>query len=291
VVVTYVPDNTLRRGYLSLVRDIWRELRDNRFLTSQLFIRDLYAFYKQSLLGVFWVFLVPLVTVGSFVLLRSSGVVAVGTISTPYPIYAVLGLAFWQLFSQGLVAGASSLVAGGDLVARIAFSRKSLVLASMGRAVISFVILIAVAVLLFAYYAATGAAVPLHALGLLSPLAMVPLLLLTVGLSFYLALINGIVRDVATVLAMLLTFVMLLTPVLYERPQANPNADWLSGLGASITTFNPLYYLVVGPRDLILRGELVEPTGFWISSAASAFVFLFGIVSFHLSETRITERI
>jgi lipopolysaccharide transport system permease protein len=288
-VTTYLPDNSLRKGHLSLWRDIVVELRDTRWLTYQLFKRDLAAFYKQSLLGGLWLIAVPLVTVGTFVVLSGSGVVSVGRMDAPYPIFAVLGVAVWQLFAQGLVAAANSLVQGGEMLSRINFSKKSLVLGSMGRAVVSFAVLAALALGLFIFYAASNHYHYAPSLALLwLPLSLVPTLLLTLGLGFYLALLNGVMRDIGNVLAMLLTFLMLLTPVLYERPNAGGG---MAGMLAAFTEYNPLYYLVAAPRELVLLGTVNELTGFGISSAVSLVVFLLALLSFHLTETRIAERI
>lgn len=276
---------------MSLLRDIVEELSSTRWLTYQLFRRDLFAFYKQSLLGVFWVVFVPLVTVGTFIVLKGSGVVAVGQIEAPYPVYAAIGIAIWQLFSQGLVAGANSLVAGGEMITRINFSKKSLVIASMGRTLVSFLVVVVLFVILLVYYAFNGWTLPFRATLFLVPFTLIPIFLITLGLSFYLALINGVVRDVGTMLSMLLTFLMLLTPVLYERPKIGPDAGQLARLLDWITEYNPLNYLVTGPRELLLNGSMSEPAAFWASAACSIALFLVSVVGFHLTETRIAERI
>lgn len=290
-VTSYLPDNSLRNGYLSLLGDIVRELVSNRWLTYQLFRRDLFAFYKQSLLGAFWVVFVPLVTVGTFIVLKGSGVVAVGTVQAPYPVYAAIGIGIWQLFSQGLVAGANSLVAGGEMITRINFSKKSLIIASMGRTLVSFGVVLVLLGVLLIYYATQGYTLTLRPALLLVPFSLLPMLLITLGLSFYLALINGVVRDVGTMLGMLLTFLMLLTPVLYERPRLAADAAQMSRLLDAVTEYNPLYYFVAAPRELLLNGNVSEPKAFLISSAASVVLFAVSVVGFHLTETRIAERI
>lgn len=290
-IVLYRPDHAVRRGYRSAAGDILRELWENRWLTLQLFKRDLLAFYKQSLLGALWIVFVPLVTVGTFVVLKGSGVVAVGQLDAPYPVFATLGVAIWQLFAQGVVSGANSLVAGGEMITRINFSKKSLVIASMGRTVVSFGVLLVLAGGLYGFYALQGQAPALHAAAWLAPLALLPTLVLTLGLSFYLALLNSIVRDIATGLSVLLTFLLLLTPVLYARPLPTGDAGDLSGLLGAITDYNPLHYLVAAPRELVLRGTVTEVEGFVVATALSLALFVLGLFSFHLTETRIAERI
>jgi len=277
-ITTYEPDNSLKKGYISIFRSIFDEVKKNRWLTYQLFKRDFFAVYKQSFIGILWVLIVPLVSVGTFIVLNQSGIFNIGEIDVPYPIYALLGMAFWQLFATGVVAGSNSLVSAGAMLTKINFSKKSLVIASTGRSIVTFIIQFAFVCLLFVcYWIAPSIAT------LLVPIVIIPLMLLTLGLGFMLALFNGIVRDIGNVLSLLLTFLLFLTPVLYAKPT--------TGILATLTNYNPLYYLVLAPRDLVLTGTISEWNGYLIASAMSVIVFIVCLVVFHLTETRVAERI
>ena len=196
----------------------------------------------------------------------------------PYPVYAVLGLAFWQLFSTGVIASANSLVQAGPMIAKINFSKKSLVIASAAQALVSFAVQIALVLGLFICYRYTP-----NIKMLLVPIVILPMAMLTLGLGMILALLNGVFRDIGNALAMVVTFLMFLTPVLYVKPA--------SGLLAAITRYNPLYYLVAGPRELVLTGVISEWKGFLTASALSFAVFMICLLAFHLTETRVAERI
>ena len=275
---TYEPDNSLRKGYPWLLREILEEVVKNRWLTYQLFRRDLLSIYKQSLIGLFWVLVLPIFSVSIFVALRFAGVLRVGDLDAPYPIFAVLGMAFWQLFSTGLVACSQSLVDAGPMIVKINVSKKSIVIASMGKSIVVFLVQILLLCILFLGYGVT----PSWAI-LLVPILVLPLMLLTAGLGFIFSLLNGIMRDIASMLSIFLTFFMFLTPVLYTKPRA--------GFLAAVTAYNPLYYLVSVPRELILEGSTLEWRGFLWASCSCLVVFAFCLVAFHLTETRVTERI
>jgi lipopolysaccharide transport system permease protein len=277
-ITTYEPDNSLKKGYLYIFKEIFNELRKNRWLTYQLFKRDFLAVYKQSFIGSFWALILPLISVGAFIILNHSGILSIGDIKAPYPIYALLGMAFWQLFSTGLIASSNSLVAAGTMITKINFSKKSLVIASLGCSIVSFLIQFVLVSLLFVYYGI----VPSIAI-LLLPLIIIPIILLTLGLGFILSLVNGVVRDVGNVLGVLLTFLMFLTPVLYAKPTI--------GILAQATNYNPLYYLVSAPRDLVLTGTIPELSGFFVMSIISIIIFIVCLFIFHLTETRVAERI
>lgn len=277
-VITYEPDNSLRKGYLFLFREIFYELKENRWLTYQLFKRDFFAMYKQSFVGIFWAFIIPIISVGTFIILNRSGVFTIGDINVPYPIFAILGIAFWQLFSTGLIASSNSLVKAGPMIIKINFSKKSLVIASTGQSIVSFLIQFVLVGILFVYYQIAPTIATL-----LIPIAIIPIMLLTLGLGFILSLLNGVMRDIGNVLSVLMTFLMFLTPVLYAKP--------VNGILANITNYNPLYYLVSAPKDLVLMGTISEWKGFLIASIISVIIFIICLVVFHLTETRVAERI
>jgi lipopolysaccharide transport system permease protein len=277
-ITTYEPDNSLRKGYRFIFGEIFNELKKNRWLIFQLFKRDFFTIYKQSFIGVLWAVVIPIVSVGTFIVLNQSGVFAIGDIDVPYPIYAVLGMAFWQLFSTGLIASSNSLVSAGSMITKINFSKKSLVIASTGQAIVSFLIQIFLIVILFVYYGLK----PNIAI-LLIPITMIPMMLLTLGLGFILSILNGIMRDIGKIIVVLMTFLMFLTPVLYAKPT--------TGILATVTKYNPLYYLVSVPRELVLKGTISEWKGFLIASIASFIIFIICLIVVHLTETRVAERI
>ena len=279
-IITYEPDNSIKKGYLSIFREIFQELKENRWLTVQLFKRDFFAGYKQSLLGICWAFIIPFMSIGTFIILNKSGVFSVGDINMPYPLYAIIGVAFWNLFSGSLASGSDALVRAGDMISKINFSKKSLVIASFGPPLVSFSIHLVLAGALFAYYKILPTSGTL-----LLPIVVIPILLLSLGLSFIFALLNSVMRDIGRALPMVLTFLMFLTPVLYAKPQ--------TGILLHITRYNPLYYFISVARDFILKGTAAptEFRGFLFSSLGALGIFVIGLTVFHLIEKRIAERI
>jgi len=194
----------------------------------------------------------------------------------PYPIYAILGMAFWQLFSMGLIASTNSLVNAGSMITKINFSKKSLVIASVGQSLISFAAQFFLVCALFVYSTGAGPGI------VLVPLLMLPIVMLTLGLGFILSLLNGIMRDTGSLITLLMTFLMFLTPILYVRPS--------SGFLAALTTFNPIYYLISSARELILAGTISELSGFALSVALSVATFAVSLIVFRtVTETSMSR--
>lgn len=276
--IFYEPDNSLKNGYFAMFAEIAKEIKNSRWLILQLFKRDLLATYKQSFIGIFWVIILPLVSVLTFIVLNHSGIFTVGQLDVPYPLFAVWGLTFWQTFSTGLLAASNSLVKAGSMVVKINFSKKALVIASASQALIPLAALTTLSFLLCLLYGF----LPTMWI-ILIPILALPLLILLLGLGLILALLNGIIRDIGNILAMLITFLLFLTPILYPLPKG--------GSLARISLLNPLYYLINLPRDLILFGKSPHWTGFIWSSFAALLAFLLCLAAFHLTETRVAERI
>ena len=90
-------------------------------------------------------------------------------------------------------------------------------------------------------------------------------------------------RDIGNSLTMLLTFAMFLTPVIYPPP-----TQWPKVL---INYLNPVSPFIIATRDLTTKGTLSQPDGLFYASVAGLLVFLVAWRIFHLSMSRIAERV
>jgi lipopolysaccharide transport system permease protein len=278
----YTPDGVCRgstQGIPSVFSLMLIEIVESRELTWRLFLRDFQVKYRQSVLGIMWVFLVPLMTVGMFVIMTRSGVFSIRDVGVPYPLYAVIGLSIWSIFTVGLTACTNSLINAGSMIVKINFPKVSLILAASGQGVVEFLIRFVLIILMFLYYGYFP-----YWLGILCSIIMLlPIYLLTIGVGFVLSLAAGVFRDVVNVLGVLLAGIMLLTPVLYPL---SPNT-----MLSEVNRWNPLNYLVNAPRDLLVKGHTDIIFPFAISSIFSIVVFYFGWRIFYLAQPKIAERI
>jgi len=84
--------------------------------------RDVKVRYKQTLLGVLWVVLQPLVSMAIFTVLFGI-LLQVDSGDVPYPVFAFAGLLPWNYFSQALTRSSTSVVNSAHLVTKIDFPR------------------------------------------------------------------------------------------------------------------------------------------------------------------------
>lgn len=257
---------------------MFQSLIRSRGLIWRLFLRDFSAKYKQSAFGILWAVINPVVTVGIFVFLNKSGVFNIGETNVPYPAFALVGLTVWSLFATGLVACSNSIVNAGVMVTKINFPKSSLIMSSIGQAVVEFIVRFFLTMTVFFIYEVTPSWKAVF-----FPLVAAPMFLLTLGLGFFLSLLTGVFRDTVNIVTLITTFLLFLVPVLYPAPE--------TGMFAAVNVWNPLSYIIEASRDIVFLGKFNHSAGFWYSTLFSLVVFVFSWRFFHIVEPKIAERI
>lgn len=128
-------------------RDVWR----HRELLVFLAWRDIMVRYKQTVIGVAWAWLRPLVTVAIFTMVF--GLLAkLPSTGVPYPVLVFAGLLPWQFFSGALSAAAGSLVDNVGLVSKVYFPRVIVPASAIIVSLVDFAITTILLMLLMAWY-------------------------------------------------------------------------------------------------------------------------------------------
>lgn len=255
--ILYTPESQLRRPR-KLLGNMWRDLMASRELAWRLTVRDIHARYRQAILGVAWAFL-PLFTVaGLFVGLRSANLINVGDVGIPYPAFVLIGTLFWQLFTESINAPLKMVVANKPLLAKINFPREAMILSGMGQVLFDFCIKLLLVPIVFIVYK-----LPITWGLLLTPMAILMILLLGTVVGLMLTPIGVLFSDIASGLPIIISFWVFVTPVAYEAPK--------SGLMGLLFKMNPVSPLVVAARDLVTKGSVPDILAF---SAFSGVVLL-----------------
>ena len=111
------------------------------------------------------------------------------------------------------------------------------------------------------------------------PFALMPVMLLALGLGFVLSIANLVIRDTGNALGTVLTIGMFLTPVLYPPP-----VRWPFTL---VNLLNPLSPLLTASQDLIAEGFLTRPEMFATASVLSLALALGGWRAFRVTIPRV----
>jgi lipopolysaccharide transport system permease protein len=138
-----------------MLRSMWRDLKDARELSWRLFVRDWSAQYRQSVFGILWSFLPPVVTGLIFIFLQSRNVVNFGPTDIPYGLYVMVGVVLWQLFTESVNAPLKSVTAAKPLLVKISFPREAVVLSCFYMVGFNAVLKLIVIAAFFLFYRAT----------------------------------------------------------------------------------------------------------------------------------------
>src|SRR5258708_789028 len=93
--------------------------------------RDVKVKYKQAALGFLWAILQPLAMMLVFTLIFSKGLNVKTDGNIPYPVFAISGLLIWNIFSNGLLNSANSMVTNAGIIKKIYFPRLVIPLSSI----------------------------------------------------------------------------------------------------------------------------------------------------------------
>jgi ABC-type polysaccharide/polyol phosphate export permease len=242
-------------------------------------LRDIKIKYKQSVMGLLWAVLMPMIIVGAGMLIRVAMARMSNTPLVPGHLASLCVKAVpWAFFVSAVRFATSSLTTNINLVTkincpRIAFPVSS-VLSSLFDMVVAMVPLIVVLVLL-------GITPSLMLLWV--PILVGLLVLLVMGLGVALSAGNLFFRDVKYIVEVLLTFAIFFTPVLYDVDMFGDWSFWL--------LLNPISPILEGLRSVVVLKTAPDPR--WLSYAAlvSVAVFALGWRLFRRLEPVFADRI
>ncbi|HZZ19006.1 MAG TPA: ABC transporter permease [Opitutaceae bacterium] len=120
----------------------WRDLWMYRDLLGFLTVRDIKVRYKQTVLGIGWALIQPVVTTFIFTFVFGK-LAAMSAGGVPYPLLVLAGLLPWQLFSSALAGSSASLISNANLISKVYFPRLVIPLSSMGVALLDFLVVLA----------------------------------------------------------------------------------------------------------------------------------------------------
>ena len=220
------------------LRELWAYRELLYFLTW----RDLKVRYKQTVIGVIWVVMQPLLTTIIFTIFLGK-LARVPSDGIPYPIFVYAGLLPWTFFAASVSNSSNSLVGSAHLITKVFFPRIILPTAAIGARLVDFAISFFIFGGMLAYY---RLAVTRHILMLV---LLVPLItLLALGLGMLVSALNVKYRDIGMALPVLIQFWMFASPIVY--PSSLVPAQW-----QRVYSLNPIAGIVEGFRSSLLGKE------------------------------------
>ncbi len=223
---------------LRIFADIWR----HRYLLGQLIKRDVLLRYRGAMFGVLWIFISPLLMLAIFAFIF-------GQIFQARWPQQDAGMPFWLLLYSGLIAfnvfaetvsrSPTSVRSYPNFVKKIIFPVSILPVVPLGAALVhgGFNFLILLAALTW-----TG---HMHAGILLFPLLIVPLVLLALGLSWFLSAWGVFIKDMTQIVPVFVQMLLFLSPVFYPVGAVPPSLR-------PFYQYNPLGAVIEASRAVVI---------------------------------------
>lgn len=261
-----------RRIDLPRASELWQA----REVVARLAQRDIIVRYRQTVLGVAWVVIQPVLAAGIFSVVFGS-VAGLSSDGVPYFLFALAGMLPWTLFNGALTRAAGSLVANQALVAKVFFPRLLVPLSTAASVLLDFAIGLVVAiVLLFVYGVNPGWAV------LLLPVWVLLVVLLGTGVGIAASALMVKYRDVGYVLPWLTQILLYASPVAYALSSVPAELRWAF-------ESNPITWFLEAFRWSLIGTEVPPLWQLGALVGVSVGVFFVGLLYFQSHEREFAD--
>ena len=261
-------------------RHYWLDLWRYRELFRVLAWRDLAVRYKQTVIGVLWALIRPLLTMLVFTIIFGHIAQLPPDGTAPYPLMVFAGILPWTFFSSGLSEASNSLINNANLISKVYFPRLIVPMATVVVAFVDFLISFFILVLLMAWY---------HFLPdwrmLVLPVFILLAFFASVGPALWITALNVKYRDFRYVIPFIVQFGLYVSPVGFSSSVVPEQWRLLYSL-------NPMVGVIDGFRWCILGGQSeLYPASMVISIVVTAFFLWFGIHRFRKMEKSFADLI
>jgi lipopolysaccharide transport system permease protein len=234
-----------------------RRLVDYADLLRTLSIHRINVRYRQTLLGVAWAVLQPLLMMAIFAIVfsRFAGIASEGA---PYALFAYVALLPWTFFATAVTTATGSLVSHTQLLTKVYFPREILPLTYIVAGLFDFALgLIALAVLMAWFQAPVTTAI------FYVPLLVALLAAFALAISLVLSALQVRWRDIGVAMPVLVQVWMFVSPVIYPLSVV-PDA-W-----RPLYLLNPIAGIINSFRDVLLRGQAPDPVPLGYATVVTA---------------------
>ena len=263
------------RGLFELrLREVWAY----RELLYFFVWRDVKIRYKQTVIGVLWVVLQPILNMLVFTLVFGR-LAKLPSDGLPYPVFYFAALIPWTYFSYSLSSTTNVVVESQHLITKVYFPRLILPISSVLSGLVDFAIgFVVLSIFCIAY----GILPTLAALWL--PLLLLLALFTALGVGLWTSALNALYRDVRYVIPFVIQFWMFASPVAYASSLVPARWRWIYGL-------NPMANVIDGFRWAITGRGQAPGLLLLASASAVALVLLGGIFFFNRMESTVADRV
>jgi lipopolysaccharide transport system permease protein len=253
-------------------RQYWRDLWRYRELFLFFVWRDLLVRYKQTVVGVSWSLIRPLLTMAVLtVVFGKLGKMPAGGV--PYPLLVLCGMLPWQLFSTALSESGNSLVSHSNMISKIYFPRMVITVSSVMTNLVDFLISFVFLAVLMSCYRYVP---PVNLVFL--PVFVLLVIGASVGTGLWIAALMVEYRDFRFIVPFVVQFGLYMSPVGFQTSVVPERFRLLFAL-------NPMVGIIDGFRWCLLdRSNQLNVPGLLIAITEIIILLVSGIWYFRKTE-------
>ena len=258
-----------RGGWFDLhLKDLW-EYRDLVLLFVR---RDFVSVYKQTILGPFWFLMQPLVSTFIFTIVFGN-IAGIPTDGVPQPLFYMGGIVTWNYFAGCLNRTSDTFVANAGIFGKVYFPRLTVPLSAVIINLLTFAIQFALFLAFMLFFSVKGADIHPNRWILLTPLLLLQMGALGLGLGILISSLTTKYRDLTFVTGFGVQLWMYATPIVYPMSQVPVKWQWLY-------TLNPVSAIVESFRYAYLGAGSINLWQLGVSAMITVLILVAGIITF-----------
>ena len=261
----------LRKGKKNFFLHLIQELHQYSFLTSQLVSRDFNTKYRQSVLGVLWSVLNPLMTTLVMYIVFST---MFKSTQENFAVYLLSGIIMFNFFSESTSLGVESITGNASIISKVYVPRY---IYPVSRTFSSFINLLFSLIPLFLFVVVSG--IKITKAFLLIPIPLILIFQFCCGMSMLLATGNVFFRDTKFLWSVVVMMWMYMTPLFYSE-------TIIPAQFIHIYHMNPMYQFIYFFRSIVLYGVSPQPIIYVYSILASIVPLVIGILVFRKHQNK-----
>ena len=254
------------------LRELWR-YRDLIYLFVH---RDFVAQYKQTILGPAWHFIQPLFTSLIFTIVFGH-IAQISTEGTPPFLFYMAGTVVWTYFANVLTGTSNTFIGNAGIFGKVYFPRLAVPVASLLSKLIAFAIQFFFFMCFLGFFIWRGADLNPNAWVLLTPLLLILMAALGMGLGVIVSALTTRYRDLTVLVGFGVQLLMYATPIIYPLSALpEPYRAWMA--------LNPIAPIMEAFRFAYLGAGIFSLGGLAYSAILIGVILLIGILLFNKVE-------
>jgi lipopolysaccharide transport system permease protein len=262
---------TIIKPHQGLLQFNLRELWSYRELLIFLTWREVSVRYKQSIIGIGWAIIQPVVSMIIFTVIFG-GLADMPSDDVPYAIFSFAALLPWRYFASAFGSGSQSLVGQANLITKVYFPRLIVPLTSILTPLVDFAIAFVILLLMMPFFGI----LPTLRIVMIIPF-MLMAILTSLSVSLWLSALNVRYRDIGHAVPFLVQIWMYMSPVIYS-------ASLVPDAVRPFYALNPMTGVIEGFRWALLDTPAPDITMLGISLAITLLLLFSGLIYFNRTE-------